>query len=451
MKLFGVCIIILLIISGCQSQRSIKRQSIKLTHKEFNIMKQDILKNFRKPTERILYTKPHLMDYLNFAVWNNREIDAGIAELLRLYKDMKSIYYDDPYFDITFAPIYGIFHSRAPLLREFMVSQKFPTAKKLPLERKIMYLQIKAQYFQVLTDMLNIQREVVTNLLLWEKLKKIIMIKRNKLHILNKIKKYLTSSISFQAEKGYFEEIVNINLRVESIKKEIANSKSSVQNIKNQLGRTLYIKNYSNLKIPDLKTLHSLSYQNVIKDFSRNPELLKYKELIKQSELEIDRSTRNFIPDIVLNLGFTLKSMDPVGSVMGKKGLLSSLMLNLPIYREKLMAQIEARVFANYTAKFEFSNKERDLLKNFFNNNIELHLNQSILKIINKQINEVYLLENYLRKLISVGESNLKNNLEVDIVLFDYKEAVIEYEYGEMIANLNNRFLIGKFILGVEK
>ncbi|MFN7181841.1 MAG: TolC family protein [Planctomycetota bacterium] len=298
---------------------------------------------------------------------------------------------------------------------------------------------------------LDIQQEITVNLLLWEKLKKIITIKRNKLVILERIKKYLVDSISFHQEEGYFNEIININLKITSITKEIATLKSTIKSIKNELGRLVYIKQYQKLALPGLKILHILGKRNIFRDLSLNPELLKYKQIIEKSRIEVDRSIKNFIPDITLNLGITLKSMDPVANFMGKKGLLSALMMNLPVYKEKLSAQIESRIFENYAARFELTMKEREILRDFFRNNIEFYLNKIILKIVDKEIKEVKTIKNYTKKLISLAKTNLINNLEIEIMLFDYIETRISYSYDKTIANLKNRFLVGKFILGGER
>lgn len=448
MHLFVVC---LFITSGCQSIKTIKKQSIATARKEFIMAKEDILKDIKKPKADNLYSNPTIFDYYNLAIWNNKDIDIEISRLLKIYSSIKSIYFEDPQFGINFAPIYGILKSGGPFAREFMLSQVFPAAGKLSLEKKSLYTEFKSQYYNTLNTMLEIQKGITINLILWGKLRIIKNIKGKKIFLLKKIKKYLITAIKFSKDNVTFQNIIQINLDISRLKKEIWEIDSKISNIKNILATYLYVRDYQKLKLPDLRAIIKLGNRYVPEVFSHSPILRKYKEIIKKSKIEIDRATRNFVPDIGFTLGFTFKSMDAVNGLMGKKGFLSSLMMNLPVYQEKLKAILLSSVYENLATKYEYDSVERTLLKNYINNEIEKSVYEVIVSIIKKELKEVRKLNSYINLLNKLGHSDYIQNLQISIMKLDYKEALVDISYERSIRRLENRFLVGKFILGGNK
>lgn len=447
LNLFMLLLTGIIIWDGCYSP-SIRKESFITAKKQFQFTKKQILKNFSKINKDKLYINPTPFDYYNFAFWNNKEIDKEIAKLLQIYTTIQTVFYEDPGFEISFAPLYGIFKSGAPFTREFMIFQKFPTAEKLPLEKKVIYNEFKSLYYNIINTMLEVEKEITINFLNWEKFYLLKNIKSEKIRLLRRIKKYVSASLKFTKDDMLFKELIYINLDISQLKKEIFEISSAIENIKNNIATLLYIKDYKTLRLPDLKVVKKLGRKNTVPLFSNSPLLKKYKAIIKKTSTRIERATRNFVPDIMISLGLTLKSMDPVGSLMGKKGILSSLMLNLPIYREKLESIFLSSIYENLVSRYEYNEVERKLLQNYISNDIEKNIYRRILLIIKKEEDEIRRLVRYLYNLNKAGKSGYKENTQIKLELLNYRESYIDTLYKKIIKGLENRFLVGKFILG---
>jgi hypothetical protein len=437
---------------SCKNPTTIKNEQTAIARHKFEITKQDILKNFKQVQESSLYTTPTISDYFNYAIWNNKEIDSQISHFLKVLSSKESIFYEDPQIQFMFLPIYSSFKTAGPPIRQFSVAQKFPTTSKLGVEQKSIYHEAAAAYYQIQEQLIYLQEEIIKNLIVWKKLTKILNIKKKKVQILKNIQKFLASGIAFQKKENYFfKEIVDLKIRINQTKQEITTIKSNIRSVKNTLGNLLYINKYENLQLPDLKPLGKIARSNISKNFFSNPILKRYKELIYKTDVEVQRNAKNFIPDFSVELGFTFKSMDPVSSFMGKKGILSSLMANLPIYTQKLKAIVISSIFENFTMQYQYNIVERKLLTDFIANQIEIILNNKLIRLVKLQISQVQKLKSYLNNLISSGSTDYSSLAMLNLTLLDYKEIIIENYYQRLANKLSNRFLIGKLILGETK
>jgi hypothetical protein len=126
-------------------------------------------------------------------------------------------------------------------------------------------------------------------------------------------------------------------------------------------------------------------------------------------------------------------------------------MANLPIYTQKLKAIVISSIFENFTMQYQYNIVERKLLTDFIANQIEIILNNKLIRLVKLQISQVQKLKSYLNNLISSGATDYSSLTMLNLTLLDYKEIIIENYYQRLANKLSNRFLIGKLILGETK